>query len=474
MDPIPRGVLWEEGLFLLPHHLQQQALGALALSARHLGYAAPYRYGVAALDVDPLQLERGFFEARTLDVMLPSGEALVFDARGGGNAALAAREVPKGAASPLTIYVGVRRLRDHEPNLRESQDEDLDPPRYVRTTQTVADLTTGRNLQDVHFLKLNARLLFDGDRMDGFETVPIAQLVAPAVGLPPSRLASAWAPPSLRLSAAAGALALVKEIFSEAAGKAADLAGGASVADMIGGNATEAEVVQLWKLQVLRAALPWLREAADSGRPHPYDVYHMLCGLLGQFATLSAGASMPNMPLYDHANLGGCFEQVAKPLLALLRADQLAANFRRVPLTRGDLGIGGTAVGASGLDPELLNARNQIFLVFASPDAPGAERDFYRSGHVKVAAATRVANVVVQRKYGVPLAPCPKPRALPSRTRAVYYRLQNDASAPPEAQEEWRAVVKERTLVIHFATEGLVPGEAAPDLGMEAYVVFGR
>jgi hypothetical protein len=35
-------------------------------------------------------------------------------------------------------------------------------------------------------------------------------------------------------------------------------------------------------------------------------------------------------------------------------------------------------------------------------------------------------------------------------------------------------VTRERTLVIHFATEGLAPGQAAPDLGMEAYVVFGR
>ncbi len=474
MCPIPRGVLWEEGLFLLPHHMQQQAHGAMALGARQLGYAAPYRFGVAEIDVDPLQLERGFFEVRSLEVMLPGGEALVFDARGGGNASLAPREIPKGAPSPLTVHVGARRLRDHEPNVRETHEDDTDPPRYVRATETVADLVTGRNLQDVHFLRLNARLLFDGDRTDGFETVPIAQLVAPAVGLPPSRLSAAWAPPSLRLSAASGVHALVKEIFGEAAGKAADLAGGASVADMVAGNATEAEVIQLWKLQILRAALPWLREAADGGRPHPYDVYHLLCSLLGQFATLCAGASMPNVPIYDHANIGECFDLVARPLLALLRADQLAANFRRVPLTRGDLGIGGLAVGASGLDPALLNARNQVYLAFASPDPPGAERDFYRSGHVKVGAATRIANIVAQRKYGVPVAPCPKPRELPSRSGAVYYRLQNDASARPEAQDEWRAVISERTLVIHFATEGLVPGGAAPDLGMEAYVVFGR
>ena len=57
---------------------------------------------------------------------------------------------------------------------------------------------------------------------------------------------------------------MVKEVYAEAAAKAAELAGAATVADVVAGNATEAELVQLWKLEVLRGALPHLREAADA------------------------------------------------------------------------------------------------------------------------------------------------------------------------------------------------------------------
>lgn len=474
MDSVPRGVLWEEGLFLQPHHLQQQALTLLALTARHLAYGAPHRWGVAALDVDPLQLEHGIFEVRQLELLLPSGEVVVFRAGGGGNALLAPREIPKVASARLGVFVGVRRLREHEPNVRDPHEEDLDPPRWVRSAETVPDVATGRNLVDVHFLRFNTRIFFDGDRMDGFEVVPLVQLVPPAAGLPLTRVAPDYAPPALRISAAASIHAAVKEVYAEAAAKAAELAGGASVADVISGNATEAELVQLWKLQALRGALPTLREAADQGLVHPWDVYHLLAGLLGQFGTLSAGAAVPMLPLYDHVNAGTCFDQVTKGLLALLRADQLAANYRRIPLVRGTLGIPGLAVGCQGIDPEILQPRNQLYVVFNNPEPSSPERDWYRSGHIKVAAATRITNVVVQRQFGVPLSPCAKPRALPSRQGALYYRLQTDATARPEAQADWQAVQRERTLVVHFASEGVAAGQAAPDLGMEAYVVFGR
>jgi len=474
MDATPRGVLWEEGLFLQPHHFQQLVLGQLALSARQLAWAVPHRWGVARLDVDPLQLENGVFEVRALELLLRSGEAVVFQADGQGNATLAPREIPKVAESRLTVYAGIRRIREHEPNVREPDGDDLDPPRWIRDTRTVADVTTGRNLVDVHCLRFNARLFFEGDRMDGFETVPVARLVAPAVGLPLTRLAGDYAPPALRLAAASAAHAMVKEVYAEAAAKAAELGGAATVADVVAGNASEAELVQVLKMGVLRGALPLLREAADGAVTHPYDAYHLLCTVLGQFSTLCAGAAAPNLPLYDHLELGTCFSRVTGALLDLLRQDQLAANFRRIPLSRGSLPFGGLAVGAQGLDPDVLAGRNQFYVVFTNPDPTGPERDWYRSGHVKVAAATRISNVVVQRKYGVPLLPCAKPRALPSRTDAVYYRLQTDPTARPEAQLEWESVVRERTIVVHFATEGLTPGQAAPDLGMEVYVVFGR
>jgi type VI secretion system protein ImpJ len=473
MENVPWGVLWEEGLFLQPHHLQQLSLGSTALTARHNEYSALHRWGVVTMDIDPLQLEQGQFELRKLEMVLRSGEIVLFRGGEGGNARVQTREIPAVAESKLRVYAGVRRLREHEPNVREPGEDEFDPPRYIRATTTVSDLTTGRNLVDVHLQEFNVRVFFEGDRMDGFECIAITELVAPAVGLPLTRLSTEFAPASVLLSASSALHMPVKEIYAEAAGKAAELSGAATVADVIAGNATEAELVQLWKLYTLRGALPQLREAADNGLLHPFEVYQHLCRLLGQFSTLSEGAAAPSVPAYDHTDAGNCYEQVSKALLGLLRADQLAANFKRIPLARVKLPFAGLGMGARGLDPEWLRGQNIFYLVFNNPDSAGRERDWYRSGHLKVASFQRISNTVAQRKYGVPLTPCQKPRALPARDGAVYYRMET-RGARPEMQAEWEAVCRERTFVIHVATEGLAAGGPVPDLGMEAYVVFGR
>ena len=474
MDQIPWGVLWEEGLFLQPHHMQQMLLGLRADAAHRLSFVLPHRWGVAAVEVDPLQLEQGRFEVRRLEMLLPSGEAVVFRGDRPGNARVQTRDIPQVAVNKLRVHAGVRRLRENEPNVLEPGEQEFDPARYQRASRTVTDLASGRNLVDVQFQELNVRVFFDGDRMDGFETVPIAELVAPAAGLPLTRLSPLFAPPALLVSATGPAYQAVKEVYAEAARKSAELAGAATVSDIVSGRATEAELVQILKLLALRHMLPRLREAADAGVAHPYVVYHDLCSFLGQFATLSEGATLPTLPLYDHQNLGTCFEQVTTALLGLLRADQLAANFRKIELRKGSLGIAGVAVGAQNLDAEWLRGRSEFYLAFTNPDPGGRERDWYRSGHMKVAAPTRISDVVNQRKYGVGLVPCPKPRALPSRTGAVYFKLETAGASRPEGQAEWEAVTRERALVVYFATEGLLPGQPAPDLGMEAYVVFGR
>jgi type VI secretion system protein ImpJ len=429
---------------------------------------------VVALEIDPLQLEQGQFDLRTLELVFPTGELLIHGSDGPVNATIQTREIPKVAEARLKVYVGVRRVREHESNVGEPGEDEFDPPRYNRVSRAVSDLNTGRNLVDVDFQQLNVRVFFEGDRMDGFECVPVAELVAPAVGLPLTRLSPTFAPPSLRVSAAATVHAAVREIYAEAAGKASELGSAATISDVVAGSATEAELVQLLKLHTLRGALPLLREAADGGLLHPFPIYLELCALLGQFVTFSEGATLPNVPRYDHRNVGECYQQVAQALLTLLRTDQLAANFKRIALRGFNVPFGGLGVGAQGLDDQWLRGRNVFYIAFNDPGGAGTERDWYKSGHVKVSSFSRIANVVAQRKYRVPLVPCAKPRALPARDGAVYYRLDTQGGGRAEIKAEWDAVVREQMLAIHFATEGLRPGQAAPDLGIECYVVFGK
>jgi predicted component of type VI protein secretion system len=111
--------MWREGLFLQPHHFQQLSIGVHALTARHAHYANPHGWGVVALEIDPLQLEQGQFDLRTLELVFPTGELLIHGSDGPVNATIQTREIPKVAEARLKVYVGVRRVREHESNVGE-------------------------------------------------------------------------------------------------------------------------------------------------------------------------------------------------------------------------------------------------------------------------------------------------------------------------------------------------------------------
>lgn len=479
MADAPMGIHWREGLFLRPHHLQQFALSLRGGIARRLDVSQPHRWGLVSLKVDPLRLEEGVFQVSAIELVLPSGEILRYAEEGGSNAVVQARPIPQRRESRVRVYAGVRRLREQEPNCAEprpgdAEGEDLDVPRYQRVPSPVHDLTTGRNRVEVDFERLSVRIFFEGDRMEGFEVVPVAELVPPAVGLPLRKLSKSFVPPCLRVDANEVLHATAREVYMEAANKASELGGSFDAGDLMSGNATEAEFLQMWKLFTLRGALPLLREAADGGFVHPYDLYMGLLSLQGQFGALTPGTRPPDFPRYDHAEAGTCFDQVARSLLDLLRADDGPANFKRLDLRRGSLPVGGVAAAAQGIPQEWLEPRNTFYVVFTNPESGGRDRDWYRSGHVKAASLSRVATIVTTRQFGVQLVPCEKPRALPSRAGGLYYRLETRNAGRPEMRAEWDAVCSERSLALHFATEGLGSESASVDLDFEAYVIFGR
>ncbi len=478
MADVPMGVHWREGLFLRPHHMQQAALHFRGALAGRVDSSLPHRWGVVALKVDPLRLEEGVFQVSSMEVVFPSGELARVAAEGGSNAVIQAREIPQRREPRMRIYAGLRRLRDQEPNVSDpptAEDEEAgegaDAPRYLRVSGPVHDLNTGRNRVDLEFERLNVRLFFEGDRMEGFETVPLAEIVPPAVGLPLRRPSKTYVPPCLRVDASEVVLQALREVYMEAANKAQELSGAMDAADLMAGKVTEAEFLQLWKLFTLRGALPLLREATDGGHVHPYDAYMALLVLQGQFAALTPGTRAPDFPRYDHLQAGTCYEAVCGSILEMLRGDEGPANFKRIDLKRGQLPVGGAAAAAQGIPREWLDGRNAFYLVLANPESGGA-RDWYRSGHMKAGALSRVGAIVTTKVFGVGLVPCEKPRPLPGRSGAIYFRMETTTAQRPEMRAEWETVVRERSLAVHFATDAL--GTPGYDPDFEAYVVFGR
>ncbi len=69
-------VLWAEGMFLRPHHLQTAERYREEALAREVARIQPFFYGLASLDVAPDQLENFVFEIRDVSLKLKDGTAL--------------------------------------------------------------------------------------------------------------------------------------------------------------------------------------------------------------------------------------------------------------------------------------------------------------------------------------------------------------------------------------------------------------
>lgn len=195
-----RPVRWKEGLFLRPHHFQRHELDAEGRVAARLRALAPFGWGVARVEVDPVPLDNFRLEVAALEGVLPDGTVIDLP----GAARLPGRSfeaLMAEAGRPLDVFVGVRRLEERSPQTAEEDAAD-GGARYVVRRIEVADLETGGDPQTVEFLDLNLRLIFGGEPADGFDLLPIARLVRTGDRAHPAALDARFAPPALLLSAA--------------------------------------------------------------------------------------------------------------------------------------------------------------------------------------------------------------------------------------------------------------------------------
>ncbi len=455
-DPLTP-VHFKEGLFLRPHHLQEQGAHLERLLSFHLGVHSPYLYGVKSIEVDEGRLEEGIFVLRRLEFVLPSGEVIQIPE----NTKLRPRKILEpgpGRESRLKVYLGVRRFREQEPNVSLEGLDDPDPGRYVVDHKLVFDHNTGRDSQELEYRFFNARIFFEDEPMEEFDAFPIAELVPPEIGLPLSRLSKTYVPPSINVAGADVLSSSLRQLHAAAAAKTARLAARADAEGVRSGDAVQGEVLSLWKLHTLQGYLPYLREAVEVGSIHPHPLFVELCRLAGQLASFSSTQAAVELPMYDHRDPGRCYGELL-PVIHRLLDELIPSNFARIPLVQEGFRFTGD------LREEWLERKNRFFVTVRS-DLPEALLERWFKGTTKLSATPRIDPIVNQRLRGVLTNKCERPRVLPPREGLVYFELDRDAA-------DWQEVRSDRTIAVHLAAEAGMTPEALAAVEVEMYVVFG-
>ena len=188
--------------------------------------------------------------------------------------------------------------------------------RYVAETLSVIDATMGSDEKPIQVGKKPFRLLFEGENLEGFTSMRIAQISRSAVGT--YILSPMFVPPLLDIVASDYLMMLTRRQVEVLTSKSASLSlarrqRGRDVADF-----TTTEVADFWLLHTVNSYLPEVEHIWKVRRGHPDVLYRAMPRLAGALTTFTMSQSVRDFPDYDHNNLGECFTTLDLSIRELL------------------------------------------------------------------------------------------------------------------------------------------------------------
>jgi type VI secretion system protein ImpJ len=431
-----RQVYWHEGLFLRPHHFQQQALHHQSSLGDVLGLVRPFPWGVVSQEVAEAALSNQVFEIQKGEWVFPDG-ALV---RLPGNARLAPRSFEglwDPAAGAMPVYLGLKKL---SPGARNAAGAGESRTREGTRFWVSDDPTPTHDLfaagREEPLLYLDYDLfLFFGDEVNraaDYGRLKIAEVQRYGNEV---RLAEGFVPPSLDVGSSPLLSRMLRELREKLTARALELALYKQEQRRGAIDLGSRDFVYFVGLMMLNRWVPLLHHLTEGSPVSPWAVYGALRQLAGELSTLSsrrdvlgrlAGTSpAEGLPPYGHESLGPCFEAASRVVCDIL--DEMVAG----PDCVVELHFDGTYYFAE-LSSRVFEGNNRFFLSVRT-DLPQEEVIYALRSTAKLSAREYLPIVIARSLPGVPVEHLPSaPPELPRRADTVYFAL-DPVGAPWEA-----------------------------------------
>jgi len=295
-------VIWSEGLFLKPHHFQQQDRYSEQLLASTRGIGMPHPWGLRRLAIDQELLALGKLAVTDVAGVLPDGTP--FDAP-------ASDPLPdplalSGDAEGQVLFLALPLRRAGARELGAA-DESQAMLRYRAEEETARDNSSDAQSEEiVEVGRLNLRLLRESDNRDGYACCGIGRVLECRVD-GQLVLDPAYIPPCVSITAAARLVSFLEELLGLCR-RRAELLASRVRAGAAGGVS---EWANFLLLQVLNRAEPLIAHLVETRGHHPETLYRMLLPLAGELATFSVDEKRPrSFPAYIHEDLDASFTPV--------------------------------------------------------------------------------------------------------------------------------------------------------------------
>jgi type VI secretion system protein ImpJ len=435
-------VVWSEGLFLRPHHFQQNDRYLENLLENRVRHVTPYPWGFSVLEIDRDLAQQSRIGLRRAVGVMPDGTPFALP----DNSPLpAAIEVPESAAGQI-VWLSLPLA---SPNTREVEDAPTgSASRYVPSTEMLIDSTASLRLEeeiDVAHPRLALELRKTAKA--GYVGLALGRILE--VRDRAVLFDEKFAPPVLVCSAYPVIEGWLDRVIGWIDNKLEELARYA--ADPTAGGGLQS--ADYFMLQLLNRQIPQLRHLRQSRYVHPERLFETFLGLAGELATFTtAERRARDYPAYDHDDLEACFTPLVRDI-----QDFLSANLGRRAIRLEITERAPNAFMSTIRDRSLV--RNATLVLEVAARRPLTEIQAQFPQLFKVGPNTKMNEIVHAHLPGISLVHLPTP---PPQIRAltdhVYFYLDRTSPLWPEFSTA-------SSIGMHFSGDW-------PDLELELWAVL--
>lgn len=447
-------VHWHEGMFLRPQHFQAAERYWTETLENSEQWDHEYNYGLRSVQISNeaianFQVQLTLCKARmrdgTLVSLAPGSEpdrVGLKDAMEGLQNALVHVDLKEAFnnETALRVYLAVPKLKLGSSNVAPLDDPATLKHRFVIDQRRLVDEAQGGDEQEIQLRRLNVRLLLSGIHdLSGYEYLPVAQIKRTSEGEGVPKLDPMYIPPVLAIDAwPALGHDIVRAIYDEI-GEWINIRS-QQVVDrniMFAGNDAR-DVERLFMLSELNSAYTTLAVIAFARGVHPFVAYTELCRIVGQLSVFGETRRPPEIPRYDHDNLGPIFYDIKEKIEALLKALP-ADEFEQRPFIGEGLGM------QVRLETRWFGNDWQWYVGVTRGGLTEAElRTLLGELAWKLGSSRQVDILFTQRREGLDLQPVEQaPRALPTKGNWTYFVVNRKNSA-------WTDVSTTQTLAMRL------------------------
>ena len=418
---MPKTVAWREGLFIRPQHFQQNNYAQYTEMMQRTLVGGSNMWGLTSLKIDDQLLSMGKLSLQEASGILPDGTlfdkkdfveplTLSIDKEDGGKAVYLA--LPLNYANKDNTYY---------------EEQDPLPTRYVaKTEHDIPNTNAGEeSYADIIFAYPNFKLFKDGEDMDGYSSIQIAQIASVSVNNTVT-LENGFVPTYLHIDKSPVLVAKLHELQGMLRYRAE------KIAEKISGGSLQAtELGDYLMLQLLNRTESRLHYYATQENIHPTHLYLELVSLIGELAVfLKREKRLTELHTYIHINQGICFEEVFLELKTLL-SHVLESNSTVIPLDKHKYGI----YIAMLRDKALL--ANSSFVLAVSANIDETKLRKLLLDNLKIGTVDEIRHLVNHHLPGFKIVPLSAaPREIPYRVNQSYFKI---SMRPEDKQKMLRA-----------------------------------